>query len=57
VSWFKRYPTSWIDADAPDRLTRALECIRSGITDPAPAVPGASVPVAAAAPADGGSAD
>jgi len=57
VSWFKRYPTSWIDADAPDRLTRALEYIRSGITDPAPAVPGASVPVAAAAPADFASAD
>ena len=34
VSWFKRYPTSWLDADAPDRLERALEHIRSGLTDP-----------------------
>jgi len=52
VSWFKRYPTSWIDADSPDRLSRALGCIRSGVTDPAPAVP-----VAVAEPADGVSAD
>ncbi|MDH6236619.1 tRNA (adenosine(37)-N6)-dimethylallyltransferase MiaA [Cryobacterium sp. CG_9.6] len=36
VSWFKRYPTAWIEADAPNRLEQAVDYIQRGETNPAP---------------------
>jgi len=37
VSWFKRYPTQWIEADAPDRVEQALRCIEEPSADSAAA--------------------
>jgi len=34
VSWFKRYPTRWIEADSPDRVEQALRHIGAPTTDP-----------------------